>query len=477
MEIRMLGLQELSLALDLVWEVFEQDVAPSYREEGIEKFREYICYEDMSRRFQTRELYFFGAFEGEKLLGVIAVSRTGHICLFFVRKDQQGKGIGKMLYQKVCELCTQGLAVNRVTMNATPNAVNSCMHLGMRAVDKEQEASGMRFTPMEAYVAAGGTMPSGNHSKKTATIIAVAVGIGMLLLVMAIAGVFVWGVFRNINEYHHNYYDYPYEEFMPYEEWAEEEYWSEEDTGDLGGLEQIPAYEEDVSYQVEEETYNYLDTEKTTTYIEFHVLYPQLSGEGRDYTKVNQTIKDCAMATVDEIYTHPDETVKDKVVQAENPALVSNVAYKICYQSEHFISIAFQDNYAKGDADSYGGDLRTLNIGLDDGEVYEIKDVVTLDDKFMNQWLDVMRSEAENDALLKELDLQEMKGILQGEIKEDIYKENFFVYEEGIEIGFDFNYSENDEHDLGYMWVTAPFDWDEIEPYKTDHKFWDMLQK
>lgn len=320
-------------------------------------------------------------------------------------------------------------------------------------------------------------MPSGNHSKKTATIIAVAVGIGMLLLVMAIAGFFVWGVFRSINEYHHNYYDYPYEEFMPYEEWPEEEYWSEEDTGDLGGLEQIPVYEEDVSYQVEEETYNYLDSEKTTTYIEFHVLYPQLSGEGRDYTKVNQTIKDCAMATVDEIYTHPDETVKDKVVQAENPALVSNVVYKICYQSEHFISIAFQDNYAKGDADSYGGDLRTLNIGLDDGEVYEIKDVVTLDDKFMNQWLDVMRSEAENDALLKELDLQEMKGILQGEIKEDIYKENFFVYEEGIEIGFDFNYSENDEHDLGYMWVTAPFDWDEIEPYKTDHKFWDMLQK
>ena len=96
---------------------------------------------------------------------------------------------------------------------------------------------------------------------------------------MAIAGFFVWGVFRSINEYHHNYYDYPYEEFMPYEEWPEEEYWSEEDTGDLGGLEQIPVYEEDVSYQVEEETYNYLDTEKTTTYIEFHVLYPQLSGE------------------------------------------------------------------------------------------------------------------------------------------------------------------------------------------------------
>ena len=46
-----------------------------------------------------------------------------------------------------------------------------------------------------------------------------------------------------------------------------------------------------------------------------------------------------------------------------------------------------------------------------------------------------------------------------------------------FEIGFDFNYSENDEHDLGYMWVTAPFDWDEIEPYKTDHKFWEYASK
>ena len=100
MEIRMLGLQELSLALDLVWEVFEQDVAPSYREEGIEKFREYICYEDMSRRFQTRELYFFGAFEGEKLLGVIAVSRTGHILSVLCAKGSAGKRHRKNVVSK-----------------------------------------------------------------------------------------------------------------------------------------------------------------------------------------------------------------------------------------------------------------------------------------------------------------------------------------------------------------------------------------
>lgn len=85
--------------------------------------------------------------------------------------------------------------MNRVTMNATPNAVNSCMHLGMRAVDREQEAGGMRFTPMEAYVTAGGTMPSGNHSKKTATDALLWQWGWMLLLVMQ-RRVLRVGVFR-----------------------------------------------------------------------------------------------------------------------------------------------------------------------------------------------------------------------------------------------------------------------------------------
>lgn len=478
MEIRMLVLQELSQALDLVREVFDQSVAPTYKEEGVQQFREYIRYETMSQRFQTRELYFFGAFEESELVGVLAVSRTGHICLFFVKDMWQGKGVGKRLYQNAYQLCAQGLGLTRLTINAPSGAVHQCMRFGMQPVDREQEAGGMVFTPMEAYVAVDGRNHSGNKSKTTAIIIAVSVGIGTALLVICVAAFLVWGMTRSIiEEHYYDPYEYPYEEYFPYEEWPEEGYeWEEDD--ELNGLEQIPSYEAgNLSYQLEEQVYNYLDTEKTTTYIEFHVLYPQLSGDGKDYTKVNKTIKDCAMATVDEIYTNPDETVKDRVVQAETPALVSNVVYEVCYASEDFISIAFQDTYAKGDANSYGGDLRTLNIGLADGKVYEIKDLVKLDDKFMNMWLKKMRSEAENSALLEELSVQEMKQALEGGARGGVYEENFFFCEDGIEIGFDFNYPENDSHDLGYMWVTAPFDWDEVEPYKTDHKIWDMLKK
>lgn len=481
MEIRMLVLQELSQTLDLAREVFDQSVAPTYKEEGVQQFREYIRYETMSQRFQARELYFFGAFEESELVGTLAVSRTGHICLFFVKDIWQGKGVGKRLYQNACQLCTQGLGLTRLTINVPSGAVNQCMRFGLRPVDREQEAGGTVFTPMEAYIEAKGGRRTGNNSRTTAIVIAISVGIGAILLALSVAAFFVWGMFRTIEGHHHyddDYYEYPYEEFFPHELWPEQGYDWEEDSGEPNGLEQIPSYEaENLSYGLEEETYRYFDTEKTTTYIEFHVLYPQLSGDGRDYTKVNQAIEDCAMATVDEIYTNPDESVKEKVMQAEAPALVSDVVYKVCYASEDFISIAFQDTYAKGDANAYGGDLRTLNIGLADGKIYEIKDLVKLDDKFMNIWLEKMRSEAENQEFLKELSVEEMKQALEGGTGEEVYDRNFFLCENGVEIGFDLNYPENDEHDLGYMWVTAPFDWDEIEAYKTDHNFWDILKK
>ena len=38
-----------------------------------------------------------------------------------------------------------------------------------------------------------------------------------------------------------------------------------------------------------------------------------------------KTIKNCAMSTVDEIYTHPDEKIKQKVIEANTPALISYV--------------------------------------------------------------------------------------------------------------------------------------------------------
>ena len=100
LELRRLREEELRAALDLVWEVFEEEIKRSYSAEGINTFLDFINYEAMKERFDKEELTFWGAFEDE-LIGMMAVRPDGHITLFFVKKKYQGQGVGKALFQMV----------------------------------------------------------------------------------------------------------------------------------------------------------------------------------------------------------------------------------------------------------------------------------------------------------------------------------------------------------------------------------------
>lgn len=113
--------------------MFVEDVAPSYSQEGVAVFQEFIRYENINRMYQNREVLLWGAYEGEELCGVIALQTSGHICLFFVKKSRQGKGIGKLLYQTVYNYCASQLHIGRLTVNAAPNAVVQYQHFGMRS--------------------------------------------------------------------------------------------------------------------------------------------------------------------------------------------------------------------------------------------------------------------------------------------------------------------------------------------------------
>ena len=105
MEIRMLQQYELLPALHLVWDVFADEIAPSYTPEGVAEFQKFIKYDNIYTMCQRREIFFFGAFQGTELCGTIAVKNDGHISLFFVRKQYRGKGIGRMLFQCVYNYC------------------------------------------------------------------------------------------------------------------------------------------------------------------------------------------------------------------------------------------------------------------------------------------------------------------------------------------------------------------------------------
>ena len=71
---------DLSEALDLVWRVFLEYEAPFYTDEGIDTFHKFIMDKE-----KMSTLTFYGMYDNEKIIGVIATRNKGnHITLFFV---------------------------------------------------------------------------------------------------------------------------------------------------------------------------------------------------------------------------------------------------------------------------------------------------------------------------------------------------------------------------------------------------------
>ncbi|MGN0169518.1 MAG: GNAT family N-acetyltransferase [Lachnospiraceae bacterium] len=137
--IRRLNEEEIPLALALSWEVFREFVAPEYSEEGVQEFRK-----SLNDRDRNRKMNFYGAFDGDQLVGTIYMREPQHICGFFVRKEYHRKGIGRSLF----ETMRRDYDRQEFTVNASPYGVKIYRHLGFRETDTEQTVNGIRFTPM-----------------------------------------------------------------------------------------------------------------------------------------------------------------------------------------------------------------------------------------------------------------------------------------------------------------------------------------
>ena len=137
--VRRLNADEIQSALDLTWEVFLQFEAPEYSKEGIDFFRANLDDEE-----RTRALKFYGAFDGDQLVGTLCMREPQHIGGFFVKADYHRKGIGRALF----ETMRRDYDKQQFTVNSSPYAVKIYEHLGFQATDTEQVVNGLRFTPM-----------------------------------------------------------------------------------------------------------------------------------------------------------------------------------------------------------------------------------------------------------------------------------------------------------------------------------------
>ena len=131
---------EIKSALALALEVFMRFEAPEYQKEGIESFKT-----SLSSREYLEKLKLYGAFEGSKLVGIIATRLLGsHIALFFVDENFQGQGIGRLLFDEVLKDCH----TEKLTVNSSPYAAEIYRHFGFKDDMPEQTTDGIRYIPM-----------------------------------------------------------------------------------------------------------------------------------------------------------------------------------------------------------------------------------------------------------------------------------------------------------------------------------------
>ena len=139
--IRCIEKEKWDEALKLVKEVFMEFEAPVYCEEGIADFMHAIgdeSYLSMHR--------FYGAYQDNKLVGVIATRNNHHhIGFLFVDKRYQRKGSGRQLIQHILDMKDE----KPITVNASPFGHEFYKKLGFVDTSEEQITNGVRYYPMK----------------------------------------------------------------------------------------------------------------------------------------------------------------------------------------------------------------------------------------------------------------------------------------------------------------------------------------
>ena len=140
-EIRQLLNNKKDEALLFAKKVYIECKDESYSEQGIETFYNFINNKEITKSFKV-----YGAFEDKTLKGLIAAdSQKRHICLFFVDKVSQGKGIGKELMRVV----VNDNENSYITVNSSRYGVPIYEKLGFVKTEEEKEQDGLKFTPMK----------------------------------------------------------------------------------------------------------------------------------------------------------------------------------------------------------------------------------------------------------------------------------------------------------------------------------------
>ena len=148
--IRRLRADELAIAMDLAWDTFVRYEAPDYSQEGVESFRRSIIHNpEFHEAVIAGRNRIWGAFDGEKLIGLFAMCGASHICLVFTHHAYHRQGVATAIFHRLlADIRQEEPQLKRLTLNSSPYGKPFYLHCGFYPSDDERTVDGIRFTPM-----------------------------------------------------------------------------------------------------------------------------------------------------------------------------------------------------------------------------------------------------------------------------------------------------------------------------------------
>ena len=134
-------------AIGVAWITFQQVSAQVCDEKGARDFRDGLTSTQLYIDFLQGEYPLFCAYQGKKVVGMLVLKNMAHISLLFVKKEFQGKGIGRELLAACIAYCKER-GVFDLTVNAAPTGMPFYLANGFEALAGECFEGGLRFTPM-----------------------------------------------------------------------------------------------------------------------------------------------------------------------------------------------------------------------------------------------------------------------------------------------------------------------------------------
>ncbi len=141
--------EEIPEFCSLVRTVYDEFVAPDYSDEGNSHFYSYLEEAAVSERFEQGG--FFAAARVEDIFaGVAAFRDISHLTTFFVSKDYQNRGVGRMLFAfSLRHIRSHHPEIKKITVNSSPFALPVYKRLGFELTGGREEKDGIIYYPME----------------------------------------------------------------------------------------------------------------------------------------------------------------------------------------------------------------------------------------------------------------------------------------------------------------------------------------